>query len=595
MRKIRITIPLIIAATLLFSCSVEENGFGDEANLNQDEIAFSLNKVTTRSAANYSSTKDDNPISIDLGDGFYLEESVSSMDDLLVETPETRGIPIYTNNLVAKRENNISVSIVEKDEEAPTFGPDIYSLLDDEKRIWKKHYAGQNPWSVAESDDDDLYFFVYSDPTGKSTDFSYVATDEDNMAVSFSYTSPTGENAASKQEDILFTGKAESKSEYFTNHLKTGIPVTFYHALTAVKFRVGNDNSGDTKTIITGVKFSNLKTTGTCTVKPNDADNRVKWDNVGTKGWFSQTFSDPAYDASKDNSVTFTSGDGNGFADSFYAAAADANLNNADGSLTFFFVPQMIANDVTLEVTFKVKTSVSQTGTEITHTINFGEVVNNVTWNAGELRTYTLKPSDVDVEIMDDISESEKSNLIIANTGNVHEYVRLIIVGNWYDSSGQILNGYTTDNVSNMTMVEPWAPFRTQYGEFDESFTAGELTGDNADVWKKGKDGYFYYIEPIGPGEDMHGNAETSHTIPLFSTYTVTTVPDIYIPDISGSSRTLAEGVHLVMEVVVQAIEAPYNTSTETFTKTWNEAWADALGKEDIELETSNSGTSGNN
>ena len=57
-----------------------------------------------------------------------------------------------------------------------------------------------------------------------------------------------------------------------------------------------------------------------------------------------------------------------------------------------------------MEVTFRVKTGDTPDGQEITHEIDFGKLLNedrdsNVEWKAGQLRTYTLKPLDVDVDI----------------------------------------------------------------------------------------------------------------------------------------------------------------------------------------------------
>ena len=586
MRKFRI-IPIIVALCFLASCSEEEN-IGNETKLGKDEIAFALNGIKTKSATAVTSNEENAPINIELGNGYYLEESVSSMDELTGQTPETRGIPIYNSNLVEKRTENISVAIVKKDGTSPSFGPDNYSLFDESNRIWRKKYDGKSPWDAAASDDEDLYFFVYSDPSGEATGISYTAEDEETMSMSFSYTSPTGDNAATKQEDILFTGKAESRSEYYANHVKTGIPVTFYHALTAVKFRVGNDNSGDTKTIITGVKFKNLKYTGTCTVTPN-ATTPVEWTASGS-GTFSQTFSNPTYDATKDNTVSFESGDGSNFGDSFYAAAADNNLNNADGSLTFFFIPQTIGNEVTLEVTFRVKTPDTPNGTEITHLINFGEVIkngstNNVTWNAGELRTYTLKPTDVDVEIFDTMDGLKKDALHVTNTGNVDEYVRMMVIGNWYGwetaedrEAGKepvILVGYVSSDPTNDEMVRPWFREDDVYGQFfDDSFKGGRPAAGRTD-WLRSSNSYFYYTEKIGPGEKLD-----PQSTPLFDNYTlpVEQIPTIWVAHATSGTRIEAVGVHLVMEVVIQAIGVPTNNSGDEID--WKEAWEAAIDEE---------------
>ena len=556
MRKIRIIIPIVAAVAVSCSSDVQK-------------------EVTA---------------SIDLGDGYYLKETVSSIEDMYAGTPETRGIPIYSQNLVAQRSENISVSILKQAGTSPIFGPDNYALLDDSKLIWHKAYNGESPWDKAGSADEDLYFFVFSDPSNNASITSYNATSEANMAVTFSYTSPT---TGADQEDVIFTGKAESKNDYYPAHEKTGIPVTFNHALTAVKFNVGNDNTGSTKTVITGVKFTNLKKTGTCTVKPYATGNNpvVSWNNVQTPGTFTQTFDNPTYvpddrENNPDGTVSFKeSTDFTGT--SFAGAGSEKNLNAADGSLTFFFIPQTIVggeNGVTLEVTFRVKTPDTPEGQEIKHLIDFGTKFNDVEWKAGELRTYTLMPEDVDVEIFDTMKGWKKDSLHVTNTGNVDEYVRMMVVGNWYDGDGNILVGYKyAGNETDLPegtdideMIVPW--FREDdtegydYGSyFDDTFKYGRPTGTK---WVRGTGSYFYYPDPIGVGDKLSG------TQSLFKTYEYPSdkVPTIYVPSTTSNVRTPAEGVHLVMEVVVQAIGTINPETGEEF-EDWKEAWSYATGE----------------
>ena len=61
-------------------------------------------------------------------------------------------------------------------------------------------------------------------------------------------------------------------------------------------------------------------------------------------------------------------------------AADDHNLNNADGELTFWFIPQAISDDLILNVEFRVKTPDTPNGTKIIHTINLGELLNEKLW-----------------------------------------------------------------------------------------------------------------------------------------------------------------------------------------------------------------------
>ena len=86
-------------------------------------------------------------------------------------------------------------------------------------------------------------------------------------------------------------------------------------------------------------------------------------------------------------------------------------------------------------------------------------------------------------------------------------------------------------------------------------------------------DKFYYYTEPIGPGENVPDSK------PLFESYTVDKdkIPDFWVTDNTGLKRLLAKDVHLVMDLSVQAIEAPMGDDGKP-TKTYDQAWADALG-----------------
>ena len=280
------------------------------------------------------------------------------------------------------------------------------------------------------------------------------------------------------------------------------------------------------------------------------------------------------------------------------SAAADKNLNDADGSLTFWFIPQEIDENVTMEVTFRVKTEDTQEGQEITHEIAFGEKLNegrteNVFWKPGQLRTYTLKPYDVAVRIFDNMVGLKKSNLHVTNTGNVDEYVRMMVIGNWYGWETEedylsfqatkkpepdIMVGYTTASGTNV-MVEPWFREDEVYGQyFDDSFKGGRPAAGRTD-WVRGTGSYFYFTKKIGPGEVVEETTESA-TQPLFKSYELPAnkIPKIYIPVATSNKRVPAWGVHLKMEIVVQAIGTTAPDGTE-YADCWA-AWSAATGEE---------------
>jgi hypothetical protein len=217
----------------------------------------------------------------------------------------------------------------------------------------------------------------------------------------------------------------------------------------------------------------------------------VDVDGTSTTAVYTQAYGD-------DDIVDYAANDAVGGPASFYAAGADRNLNKADGSLTFWFIPQEISSSLSIEVTFYVWDGANK-GEDITMTLDLGARILaqegtdiNAEWKAGQLRTFTLKPTTVDVDIEDEVSGDVKSNLVIKNTGNKDAFIRVIMVGNWVDSDGNI--------------VKPW------------NETQGTFTNFPNTDWEKGVDGYYYYKNAVAPGE--------SPEYPLFDTYTKPANPE---------------------------------------------------------------------
>ena len=144
--------------------------------------------------------------------------------------------------------------------------------------------------------------------------------------------------------------------------------------------------------------------------------------------------------------------------------------------------------------------------------------------------------------------------------GNVND-----MVDPWYGG------GYDLDNDPNTPKVDP-------YGEYDDTFKLGKLGNRNGNVndWADASGGY-YFTMPIGPGKGV-GDGAQSATTDLFKSYTLKDdgVPTIWLP--VGNTRKPASFVHLVMEVVIQAIAVPKDADGNPVW--WLEAWYEATGKE---------------
>ena len=579
-------ISAVVLAMAMTAC-VREDNFS-KVKLGDEDFAFSISQFATKSGEVAESPQ---VRSFKLGDsGFFLEEQVTSLDEAPVTT---KGTPIYTENIdkyyptinvLGYEEGGSNVFVPEANFEF--FSSDGSGT--DLQKVYRHHYASDF-WP--ENEDQKVWFYLKAPQDYLGSTASAFEYNTSDGSIEFDYTSP---RTGSDQKDILFTSKAITKNEYFVSpnpHSNGGAPVTFYHALTAVKFRVGNDNRGDTKTIITKVKFTNLKSSGHCIVTPTDEN--VEWDRLDDATEFEQEFDNPEYSKTSDNTINYSS-DGS-FGSSWSSAAADKNLNDDKGSLTFWFIPQAMNDNVTLEVTFRVKTPDTPDGTEITHKINFGEqlAAQNVEWKAGQLRTYTLNPNDVDVEIFDTMNGLKKSDLHVTNTGNVAEFVRVMLVGNWYGWESQaskdkgdepsILVGYKTDGSDgNDDMVTPWYRENQLYSPYfdTETFANGKPSVSNP--WIFGTGSYFYYPFSIGPGDEL------AETTALFQSYDLpeSVVPDIYIPTSGSNVRVKAVGVHLVMEVCIQAISTINPNTNKTYAEevgeenAWKAAWTAVAGRE---------------
>ena len=590
MKKIYIALT-VIAAAMLVSCEKEQS-FNELTPLDENDIAFVLQGVSTRSMAAISDTQVQTGVTLPAGrnsegEPLFLEETIEELNPTLA----TRGTPAYTVNIGTLY---TTMGVYSDDE---NFGEATFTVMDSDMYAnpnggtgWRyRHNYPNKPWPSDESKAVDFYLNMPAAPTG--VEF----TSRENQQMVFAYEAPL---TGADQQDILFAQTSLSKSQH-DGYLPNGAPVMMYHALTGVKFRTGHANDNPTKTIITKVEFIGLKSTGTCTF----ANNSFEWEGLDNSTTFTQEFKNEAWSAAAgvDGTVTYTSGENNKFGNSWYVAAADKNLNDENGSLTFWFIPQEIDENVTLKVTFRVKTKDTQDGTEITHTIKFGELLNagreeagkdNVEWKAGQLRTYTLKPRDVDVSIFDSMVDLKKSALRVTNTGNVDEYVRIMVVGNWYGweteadmnigKEPDIMVGYTTDgSTGDNTMVTPWFREDAVYGQyFDDTFPLGRPAAGRTD-WVRGTGSYFYYTQKIGAGVTLD-----SATQALFQSYELPAnmIPVIYIPVATSNVRVPAVGVHLKMEIVVQAIGTTKPDGTEYTDqgdrKAWMLAWSDAVGKE---------------
>lgn len=513
MKKIYVFIAVIASVVMSVSC---EGRLDHDPALNGNRVSFTVGSGKTKSSEG-SMTAGNTMIPFwKAGDctELFLEESLSSSDVAFV--PWTKGTPAYTENVASLYGSFKAYACGTRELDAVfTYG----------RGVWSHTYADVNPWAVANP----IKYWMHMPADMTGTGVGSLAC-EDGGTISFEYDSPA---KAVDQSDILFTTKSFSRRDHDlgNNHL------LFYHALTGVKFATGNLNDG---TRITKVEFIGLHGRGSCSITPNYLDNVntasgnisnktglpetrssqcVSWaysDADKTKNRFSQEFSGTV---SYENDGKFGSG--------FYSAAADNNLNDADASQTFWFIPQVLDEDVKLKVSFIFN------GEEYEQTIDFGNLAGkngsgHVEWKAGELRTYTLKATAAGISVTDKVDGMTKDHVVITNTGTCETYIRAAVVANWCDPDGEI--------------IAPWT----------------DMVTPCPDWTLNPHDGYYYYIKALKPG------AATGQ--PLFDRYSYSTEDkSVSIDGITVSAD------HLEMDISVQAVK-------RTGYASYREAWQTEAG-----------------
>ncbi len=534
-----------------------------------------------------------------MGGKLYLEETITRLDDVYYE-PETKGTPAYTQNFAdlygtfkAAAYQTTSGSFGS----AP-FDDGVFNKVAD--GMWGRKY------NDAVTEHLPLYFFLRAPYDLEGTAVKDLTYNTTNGSISFNYDG-TSLTSAAAQKDLLFTSRKVVENDLKS---KDGIPVLFHHALTGIKFANFFDNPKlDTRTYITKVEITGLADKGKCVITPTTEDGKyvddtsiyssasvVVWsDTTHNKTVVVQTFDttdeiDFATDGNFGNNGSYAG-------TSFDDAGTANNINKADGSLTFWFIPQQLTENVKMTVYYQVVNTKNGNKTHAdSDTINFGDLTRkqskdddgNVTygayanWKAGELRTYTLKAQYVDVELIDDMTDYVKSNVVVTNNGNDQEYVRINLIGNWVghvqesateiSEEETILNGYV--DATSATLVEAWndKDGKTHYGEFvdlvPKSTVIPATEANTLNNWVR-YDKYYYYTKPIGPNESI--------TDQLFTSYTVGVSPEFWIPDKWGERRK-AVNVHLIMDVIVQAIPASTDKNGNV-TDNYIDAWVAALGK----------------
>lgn len=596
MKKIYIALA-VIPAMMLVSCQ-QEQSFND-LQVGEFDVAFTISNGATRSGESTPLARQGAiiPIETEAGHSLFLEETIINLDQIGTE-PATKGTPAYTENLGVLYANELMVQGNKGLFQTETG----YWNMDDKMVQGGWRYQGSyegNPWPKDEDESVDLYFRM------PSTQRNVTNITRSGGKFTFNYTSP---KVAKEQQDILFAYRPLSKAQHKAYLKQGGTPILFNHALSGVKFAISNESDELTNVGIQKVIVKNLISSGKCELTPAmegeyrdstgvySSAKAAKWTLNDTRADFnSEDFGDPV---SYENGGSFeTMGQ---YGDSFAPTtinnkkANTQNLNDADGTQTFWFIPQEITDDVELTIVFTEDGG----NTYIPWTVKFGAALKKangdpVEWKAGELRTYTIKIDLVNLTVDDDVhvvkttetliditdqgSEefdvdsyigSYKDSVIITNTGNTDAFIRATIIGQWYDAETDApVFGFTdfATGDAEVKSVDSW--YYDQFVSTIKPAKQGTFEGlpgykgasNSLHNWVfDSSDGYYYYTKVVPVGERI------PKSDPLFTKYTVGSVPTVRI---AGEGRPL----YFVLEIATQAVSAnKLDGSHYTYTEAWD-------------------------
>ena len=554
-----------VAAITLTSCQQEKDIDGNILPGGKNSVSFVLQGgAPTRAGEVLSPVMKGFSAEVGQVDGLsiFLEETIT---DLAFTAPETRGTPLYTENLGYLYRSKLDVHT-----STYTAGDVTYTQIGDTQAIenyWCYGYDyPTNIWGD-EVTPVDFAFRMPSDMTDNGvSDLSFSGT-----STTFTYASPA---TAEETQDIVFGGVRTNFKDYYKAYAKDGgLKVTLYHALTGIKFAIANpkkDGKLEYDIQITNISFIGLANSGSCTFTPGTNSGTVVWTPSTTEGniiHHEYTASD-LVDYDKDT-------DQNHFADSYFDGGTNQNINDASASKTFWLIPQEITNsDAILRVDFKMN------GKEWQMEIRLGDL-HSSNWEAGQIRTYTFKLNEVKAQITDEIemadestetiitpwgpadfksyAGSTKTNVTITNTGNTDAFFRVALVGQWRDEDGDPVFGFT-DYTHGVQLVASW--YEDQFGP-NAQHLQGHFTGLPGTNWvKNDEDGYYYYTVAVPAGNDIPDD--------LFEEYEVGSVPGAAV---AGEVKD----IYFTLEIAVQAISAKKLDGTNY---TYDQAWDRALAME---------------
>lgn len=560
-----------VAALALVSCEQEKDINVNNVPGGKNNVSFVLQSgAPTRSGEVVSPVR--KGISAEVGrvDGqsIYIEETIV---DLGYTEPETKGTPLYTENLGYLYRDKLGVHT-----STYTVGDVVYQQISEDNLTDGKYWCygydyPTNIWGDQKTDVD-FAFYMPADMTSHGVTPTFTGN-----KTTFTYVSP---ETAEGTQDIVFGGVTKTFEEYHSDYAKYGgTKVKLYHALTGVKFAIANPKKSgklEYDIQIKEISFTGLANGGTCTFTPSSTGldgGNIEWTSTttGEGNVISQTFGpDDLVDYNK-------ASDGNHFAASYFDGGTSQNINDAKASKTFWLVPQDIKNsNATVTIKYDMNGKTDQY-----LEIPLKSLYNGLSsaWEPAQIRTYTFKLDEVNLKIEDTITMAEasqqdistpwgtkqvtsyagstKQDVVITNTGNCDAFIRAAIIGQWRDQNGNPVFGFT-DYTHGVQLVDSWYEDLFVTHASDHNGVQGAFSGLPGTNWVEGSDGYYYYTEVVPAGQAIPNK--------LFTKYEVKRAPGAAI---AGA----VQEIYFTLEIATQAISAKKLDGTNY---TYTEAWARA-------------------
>lgn len=358
----------------------------------------------------------------------------------------------------------------------------LHAFLDDgsefmknqlvEKKNGKWEYSPVKYWPNNKGAE--VHFYGYAKTMVGTTEwnpnptYTRVANGEGYQGT-FSHTLPapdTDNKDAERQPDLIFA-MAPNLSKQSING---AVQLKFYHALSAIVFKVGNMPEG---TKITNLTIADVKESGNCTMTAATGGGiNFAWTPGKAVKTYTQAF----------NKENLKEGD---------AISEDAT--------TFMMIPQKLTDKSHLVIRF----TIGQHNYEYEHPLIITDEEDNVLsnqWEPNKKYIYTLSTTEVvEVDVTDQVTgenQTVKEQVKIQNTGLTPSYIRAAIVGYWVNENGDIVASWKADD--------------------EEVGTFAGLEGNTA--WIEGADGFYYHKKVVDPGK---------YTADLFTRYELTGNPPI--------------------------------------------------------------------